>query len=114
MNKVMFPNQIRCLLSVFIFFIFTIQAVASDNLRYINLFIGTAGDNGQVDPGAAVPYGMIRVCPDSDPRSHNGYDFDVAKISGFSINRLSGVECSGAGGNISIKSSIKMTDVIAK
>jgi len=69
----------------------------------VNLFIGTSGDNGQVDPGATVPFGMVRVCPDSDPRSHAGYDFSVTKISGISINRLSGVGCSGAGGNLSIK-----------
>jgi len=69
----------------------------------VNLFIGTSGDNGQVDPGATVPFGMVRVCPDSDPRSHAGYDFSVTKISGISMNRLSGVGCSGSGGNLSIK-----------
>ncbi|MHB9142131.1 MAG: glycoside hydrolase family 92 protein, partial [Paludibacter sp.] len=71
----------------------------------VNLFIGTAGDNGQVDPGAAVPFGMVRVCTDSDPRSHAGYDYSVDKIAGISVNRLSGVGCSGAGGNLSIKPS---------
>ena len=29
------------------------------NLKYINLFMGTSGDNGQVSPGAAVPFGML-------------------------------------------------------
>ena len=72
-------------------------------LKKVNLFSGTAGDNGQVDPGAAVPFGMVRVCPDSDPRSHAGYDFVVTRVSGISINRLSGVGCSGAGGNLSVK-----------
>lgn len=70
---------------------------------FVNLFIGTSGDNGQVDPGAAVPFGMVRVCPDSDPRSHAGYDYSVDKISGISVNRLSGVGCSGAGGNLSVR-----------
>lgn len=72
----------------------------SDNVK---LFIGTAGDNGQVDPAACVPYGMVRVAPDSDPRTHVGYDYEVSKISGFSVNRISGIGCGGAGGNISIK-----------
>ncbi len=80
--------------------IFTAEASGKSK---VNLFIGTSGDNGQVDPGAAVPFGMVRVCPDSDPRSHAGYDYSVDKVSGISINRLSGVGCSGAGGNISIK-----------
>lgn len=93
------------LLSLLLILILSAHVFASDNSKYVNLFIGTAGDNGQVDPGAAVPYGMVRACPDSDPRSHSGYDFDITRISGFSINRLSGVGCSGAGGNISIKPS---------
>ena len=75
------------------------------NSSFVNLFIGTSGDNGQVDPGAAVPFGMVRVCPDSNPRSHAGYDYSVDLISGISVNRLSGVGCSGAGGNLSIKPS---------
>ena len=76
------------------------------NCSQINLFIGTSGDNGQVDPGAAVPFGMVRVCPDSNPRSHAGYDYSENLISGISVNRLSGVGCSGAGGNLSIKPSL--------
>ena len=72
---------------------------ASSNNRFVNLFAGTSGDNGQVAPGATVPFGMICVCPDSDPRTHAGYDYAVPNISGISINRLSGVGCSGGGGN---------------
>ena len=76
---------------------------ASHNSRYVNLFAGTSGDNGQVAPGATVPFGMICVCPDSDPRTHAGYDYAVPNISGISINRLSGVGCSGGGGNLRIR-----------
>jgi len=75
----------------------------------VNLFIGTSGDNGQLDPGATVPFGMVKVCPDSDPRSHSGYDYSVEKISGISVNRMSGVGCSGAGGNISIRPALRRT-----
>ncbi len=71
--------------------------------RPTDLFIGTAGDHGQVDPAACVPYGMVRPCPDTDPRSHSGYDYDVTRISGFSVNRISGVGCKGNGGNLSIR-----------
>lgn len=78
---------------------------ASNKTDKVNLFIGTAGDNGQVSPAACVPYGMVQVCPDMTPRSHSGYDYDVNTISGFTINRLSGIGCSGAGGNIRIKPS---------
>lgn len=75
----------------------------AQNTKYVNLFIGTSGDNGQVAPGAAAPFGMVCVCPDNDPRSHAGYDYAVTKISGISVNRLSGVGCSGGGGNLRIR-----------
>ena len=70
----------------------------AQNTKYVNLFIGTSGDNGQV-----APFGMVCVCPDNDPRSHAGYDYAVTKVSGISVNRLSGVGCSGGGGNLRIR-----------
>ena len=75
----------------------------AQNTKYVNLFIGTSSDNGQVAPGAAAPFGMVCVCPDNDPRSHAGYDYAVTKVSGISVNRLSGVGCSGGGGNLRIR-----------
>ena len=60
-------------------------------LDKVNPFIGSAGDNGQLAPAATVPFGMVSVCPDSDPRQHPGYDYEVPLISGVSLNRLSGV-----------------------
>ena len=75
----------------------------AQNTKYVNLFIGTSGDNGQVAPSAAAPFGMVCVCPDNDPRSHAGYDYAVTKVSGISVNRLSGVGCSGGGGNLRIR-----------
>lgn len=80
----------------------TITSIAQ-NTKYVNLFIGTSGDNGQVAPAATVPFGMVSVCPDSDPRTHAGYDYAVTKVSGISVNRLSGVGCSGGGGNLRIR-----------
>ena len=75
------------------------------NTKYVNLFMGTSGDNGQLSPAATVPFGMIAVGPDSNPRTHAGYDYAIDKISGVSINRLSGVGCSGCGGNLSVRTS---------
>ncbi len=86
--------------------VFTLLGVlpsSAQNTPYVNLFIGTSGDNGQVSPGATVPFGMVCICPDSDPRTHAGYDYAVPRISGISINRLSGVGCSGGGGNLRIR-----------
>ncbi len=74
-----------------------------EHQREINLFMGTSGDNGQVSPGAAVPFGMVYLCPDSDPPGHAGYDYAVSRISGISVNRIDGVGCTGAGGNLSVR-----------
>ena len=83
---------------------FGTMAKAQQNslLDKVNLYMGTADDYGQMTPGATVPYGQIQVCPDSKPRQHPGYDYEVPTISGFSINRLSGVGGSGCGGNVSL------------
>ncbi len=74
----------------------------ADNSRYVNMFLGTSGDHGQMAPGASCPFGMVSVCPDSKPNQHAGYDFSVPEISGISINRVSGIGCRGTGGNISV------------
>ncbi len=90
--------------SVALFFglVVTICASAQDVLDNVNLFIGTANDYGQMTPGACMPYSQVQVCPDSKPRQHPGYDYEVTQISGFSVNRLSGVGGSGCGGNVSL------------
>lgn len=87
---------------IFSSILFCPTLIVGQNSKYVNLFMGTSGDHGQVSPGATVPFGMVSVAPDTDPRSHAGYDYSVTKVSGISVNRLSGVGCSGAGGNLSI------------
>ena len=71
-------------------------------IDYVDLFIGTAGDHGQNHPAACVPYGMVKVGPDTDPASHVGYNYQRDTLMGVSINRISGVGCSGAGGNLRV------------
>ena len=89
----------------------TANAQQADLLDKVNLYIGTADDYGQMTPGATVPYSQIQVCPDSKPRQHPGYDYEVPTISGFSINRLSGVGGSGCGGNVSLMPDATGNDV---
>lgn len=69
----------------------------------VNLFMGTAGDHGQVSPAAQVPFGLVSVGPDSDPPSHPGYDYDVPAVSGISVTRMSGVGGEGTGGNLRVR-----------
>ena len=56
----------------------------------VNPFIGTENE-GNTFPGAAVPFGMVQLSPDT---GHNtGYDYSWAHVRGFSLVHLSGVGC---------------------
>nr|BBJ55598.1 hypothetical protein SAVMC3_82270 [Streptomyces avermitilis] len=56
----------------------------------VNPFIGTQNE-GNTYPGAAVPFGMVQLSPDT---GHNtGYDYTQNHIRGFSLVHLSGVGC---------------------
>ncbi len=89
-------------LSLTLCLVLCITAQARDNSRFVNLFMGTAGDHGQVSPAAQLPLGLASVCPDSKVSSHAGYDYDEPEISGISVTRVSGVGGQGSGGNLRI------------
>ncbi|WP_329126465.1 GH92 family glycosyl hydrolase [Streptomyces sp. NBC_01465] len=62
----------------------------------VNPFIGTENE-GNTYPGAAVPFGMVQLSPDT---GHNtGYDHAQNQIRGFSSIHISGVGC-GLGGDL--------------
>ncbi|MCH6163084.1 GH92 family glycosyl hydrolase [Streptomyces marispadix] len=64
----------------------------------VNPFIGTENE-GNTYPGAAVPFGMVQLSPDT---GHNtGYDHSHNHIRGFSSVHLSGVGC-GLGGDLPV------------
>ncbi|MFF2850979.1 GH92 family glycosyl hydrolase [Streptomyces sp. NPDC058001] len=64
----------------------------------VNPFIGTENE-GNTYPGAAVPFGMVQLSPDT---GHNtGYDYSETHIRGFSTVHLSGVGC-GLGGDLPV------------
>ena len=92
-------KAISCLLIAFL--LQTCMLSAQSLLPEVNLFLGTSGDHGQLAPAANVPFGMVQVYQDSQPRQHAGYDYAVPTISGISVNRLSGVGGQGCGGNLS-------------
>jgi len=94
--------MIRMLLFILSFFLISQPISSQTNLEYVNLFIGTYDDHGQLDPAATVPFGMIKLGPDTRPGNHSGYNFNAHEILGFSHNRIGGVGCSGAGGNLRI------------
>ncbi len=91
----------RISLTCFCLFLFLSGALSAQSvLEYVDVFIGTAGDHGQLHPAASAPFGMVKLGPDTRPQNHAGYDYTAKKISGFSHNRIGGVGCNGAGGNL--------------
>ena len=69
-----------------------------DLTHLVNPFIGTKND-GNTYPGAAVPFGMVQLSPDTGHGT--GYDYDQDHILGFSADHLSGVGC-GLGGDLPV------------
>jgi predicted alpha-1,2-mannosidase len=64
----------------------------------VDPFTGTLNE-GNAYPGAAVPFGMVQLSPDT---GHNtGYDYSQDHIRGFSAVHLSGVGC-GSGGELPV------------
>ncbi|HTN22280.1 MAG TPA: glycoside hydrolase domain-containing protein [Pelobium sp.] len=70
---------------------------------FVNVFLGTSGDHGQISPSASYPFGMMSIGPITYPKTHTGYDFYAKEFLGFSHGRMEGVGCVGSGGNILIK-----------
>jgi predicted alpha-1,2-mannosidase len=64
-----------------------------DYSSQVNTFIGTAGD-GNTFPGAAFPFGSVKLSPDtklSGPGMYGGYYYPDSTIIGFSHTHLNGV-----------------------
>ncbi|MFF7122619.1 GH92 family glycosyl hydrolase [Streptomyces sp. NPDC008240] len=56
----------------------------------VNPFIGSQNE-GNTFPGAAVPFGMVQLSPDTGHST--GYDYTQNTVRGFSLVHLSGVGC---------------------
>jgi len=71
----------------------------SDFTEYVDPFIGTGG-HGHTFPGAAVPFGMVQLSPDTRLTGWDGcsgYHYSDSLIYGFSHTHLSGTGCSDLG-----------------
>ncbi len=83
-----------------------IQAESKDPLKYVDPFICTRGDNGQLYPGATYPFGLVHLSPETEGDSHVGYYYDDKFIEGFSHLKIGGGGSRGKGGGILIKPGI--------
>ena len=81
--------------------------------RYVDPFVCTSGDNGQLSPSATLPFGLVKLGPETDPTNQAGYNYTAKRIKGFTINRMEGVGCKGAGGNILVKPGLGEIDKLS-
>ncbi|MFI7382754.1 GH92 family glycosyl hydrolase [Streptomyces sp. NPDC049813] len=69
---------------------------AADPTRSVDTSIGNNGD-GTTFPGAAAPFGMVQLSPDTQLNKYASYDYAQDTILGFSHTHLSGVGCQTMG-----------------
>ncbi|WP_203644976.1 GH92 family glycosyl hydrolase [Streptomyces sp. SID14478] len=71
-------------------------AFANDPTELVDTSIGNNGD-GTTFPGAAAPFGMVQLSPDTQLNKYASYDYAQDTILGFSHTHLSGVGCQTMG-----------------
>lgn len=88
-----------------------------DPLPFVDPFIGSFFDFGQMSPAAALPFGLVKLGPDTDSgqslvpyRGHTGYQYEQPVMLGFSHTRLDGIGCQGAGGAIKMRPAARESD----
>lgn len=77
----------------------TEPATGKRPVEYVNPFIGTDA-HGHTFPGAAAPFGMVQLSPDTRTDSWDGcsgYHYSDSVILGFSHTHLSGTGCGDYG-----------------
>lgn len=79
------------------------QPVSGDPTSFVNVFLGSSGDHGQLSPAASYPFSMLSIGPQTYPFTHTGYEHLAKTFHGFTHSRFEGVGCQGSGGLILIK-----------
>jgi len=74
--------------------------------NWVDPFIATQGDHGQLYPGATTPFGLVKLSPETPGGGQSGYQYEEKYIYGFSHLRTDGSGCTGAGGNILLQPGI--------
>lgn len=92
----MYRWLITCILSIL-----TAGGLLAQKSQYVDPFIGTQGD-GNVFPGASLPFGMVKLGPDCGDLSSNMGYLSHGKVRGFSHIHVSGTGGGPKYGNILI------------
>src|SRR2546423_1611987 len=93
------PAKIITLLLLLAVHVFAQTRHAARLARYVNPFVGTGG-HGHTFPGAALPFGMVQLSPDTRLTGWDGcsgYHYSDRVIYGFSHTHLSGTGISDYG-----------------
>ncbi|WP_405810346.1 GH92 family glycosyl hydrolase [Streptomyces sp. NBC_00210] len=83
----------------------TLVPLVSDPTAYVNPLIGSR-NGGNTVPGAVLPQGMLSWSPENTrgdatrTAAPGGYQYDAARIRGFSLTHMSGTGCAGGSGDI--------------
>ncbi|HLI97615.1 MAG TPA: GH92 family glycosyl hydrolase [Candidatus Baltobacteraceae bacterium] len=83
-------------------------AIEGDAASFINPIIGASTSRklgeGKTFPGAATPFGLVQLSPDTITGGDNGpgYSYDNPTIEGFSFTHMSGVGWYGDLGNLQV------------
>lgn len=80
------------LITLILVFSISILCKGQKPVDYVDPFITTQGDHGHWHPAALVPFGLVKLGPDTYPGSltadgdfaHSGYDYSDNQIRGFS------------------------------
>lgn len=87
------------------FFSFTLLVAHAQNpatpdlTASVDPFVGTGfgpGDGINLYPGAAMPFGMVQLSPDTEDHGF-GYHYTQTEIKGFSMTHMSGPGCANEG-----------------
>lgn len=95
------------------------KAIVKPPVDYVNPFIGTGGDGfgvGSTFPGASMPFGMVKLSPDTTDRGLQlgfyhcgGYRYQDPEIRGFSHTHFSGTGVADYG-NVRVMPVIGISD----
>ncbi|WP_405889550.1 GH92 family glycosyl hydrolase [Streptomyces sp. NBC_00133] len=83
----------------------TLVPLVSDPTAYVNPLTGSR-NGGNTVPGAVLPQGMLSWSPENTrgdatrTAAPGGYQYDAARIRGFSLTHMSGTGCAGGSGDI--------------
>lgn len=93
---------------VFVFFC-NLENKAQTYSKHVNLFVGTTNE-GNMIPGATLPFGMVQLSPDTRIDKLSGYDYKDSVMLGFSHTHLSGTGLGDLGDILTMPVSSERSD----